>query len=241
MGFPYIGAEPHRLLQPLEVDSREARSGQHGGGRLGIGLGERARRAGRGHGQVATHRQRADQLSDPLVRLGTLPYQQGQPTTSLQRAADVGERCGGVTEEHGAGAGDRDIEERGGEGVDLDVAPLKAGIGESMFGGDAARHRDYLAGQIYTERLAVTRDPGGVAANLPGPAADVEHPVAWPDGTGAEETVVVTVDGTIERTGVRGPEGAFVSVPCPCLFGVGRIHLHYCRPAHSRRPSALYS
>src|SRR5512146_2017340 len=116
-----IGPEPHRPVQRVETDIGEPRGCQQGPGPAWIGEGERAGGARRRGGEVPPGGQCAAELAHPLVRPGALPRQYHQPPAGAQRPADVGERSGRVTEEHGSGARDRRVERPGGEGMDLRV------------------------------------------------------------------------------------------------------------------------
>ena len=75
-----------------------------------------------------------------------------------------------------------------------------------------------------TPSPAVGGSPSGIAADLPGPAADVEHALRarWTQWPRAD---VVGGDAPVEPPGVFGPVGALVPVPRPGLFGVGRVYV----------------
>src|SRR5207244_2619922 len=54
-------------------------------------------------------------------------------------------------------------------------------------------------------------------------APDVEHTVVFTNSRRGQERAVTVREGLIEASGLRGPERAFVAVPCPDLAGVGRV------------------
>ena len=97
-----VRAEPHRLLQPVQLDACKADGGQDSPDRLGVGLGERARGPGRRGRQITARGRRACQLPDPLVGLRALLHKHDQLAAWPDGPGDVGERRGLVTEEHGA-------------------------------------------------------------------------------------------------------------------------------------------
>jgi hypothetical protein len=64
----------------------------------------------------------------PLVALTGLPDHHDQPPGRAQRSPDVGERGGGIVEEHGAEPADRQVEALVREAVDLRVGTLEGDV-----------------------------------------------------------------------------------------------------------------
>jgi len=177
-----IGAEPHGSVQPVERDVGEPRGGQQGPGPAGIGQRERARGTGRRGGDVPPGRQRAAELADPLVRPRALPRQHHQPPAGAQRPADVGERGDRVTEEHRPGPRDRHVERPGGEGVDLRVGLLEAGVADALARGELPGQLDHPPAKIHAQRRPRPGRRGGVpvAWPVPQPMSSTRSPRAMP-------------------------------------------------------------
>ena len=109
------------------------------------------------------------------------------------------------------------------ERVDLRVGVSELDVVETFGGGGRRGEREHLRRQVDAERGAVHRDPCDVAGRLSGAAADVEHAVVFANGGRGEERAVTVREGLVEASGLGGPEGAFVAVPCSDLPGVGRV------------------
>ena len=127
----------------------------------------------------------------PLITLMGLPDHHHQPPGRAQRLPDVGERGGGVVEEHRAEPADRQIEALLRETVDLRVGSLEGDVAQLLSPGEFAGALDRGRGDVDPERTARLGRARGLPGRLPGPAADVEDVVAELDAAGPAQDIVM--------------------------------------------------
>jgi hypothetical protein len=127
----------------------------------------------------------------PLVALVGLPDHHHQPPGRAQRLPDVGERGGGIVEEHRAEPADRQVEALLREAVDLRVGSLEGDVAQLPCPGEFTGALDRGRGDVDPERTARLGRARGLPGRLPCPAADVEDVVAELDAAGPAQDLVM--------------------------------------------------
>src|SRR4029077_11001941 len=161
----------------------------------------------------------AEGLADndfPLVALLGLPDHHHQPAARSQRAPDVGERGGGVAEEHRAESADGHVKVLLRETAELRVGDLEGDVAELLGPGELAGTLDRGRGDVDPERVT---GPGGarrLAGGLPGPAADVEDVGAETDAAGPAQDLVMPPQFGVVAYGQRALSPMSITVRPGC-------------------------